>query len=107
MIDMITTPIAIKVVPIAIAGMIAISPISPQRTEQTLDMARQKIVAIVHKEGYTTTIDQNGEQVQLPYKEKTTIERPNDYDYQKSGIIMKTIHGTISTVKTIYWWVVK
>jgi hypothetical protein len=94
----------VKVMPVVVAGMIAITPINPQNTVETLIAAKQKIVTIIHKEGFNTTIDKDGQKVQLPYKEKITVEQPTD---SNKGIIGKTVHGTIKAVKTVYWWIKK
>lgn len=95
------TPLAAKLVPIALAGMIALTPINTLKTSEVLEAAKQKIVTVIKKEGYVTTID-NGQQVKLPYEEKIIVERPNAYGKNnEQGIISKTI----DICKKIYWWV--
>lgn len=110
---MLEMPIATKVVPIAIAGMIALAPISPERTVGVLEAAKQKAVTIITREGYTTTIDDKGQQIQLPYKEKITKIDNNGGGSSgggkkdEKGIVKKTFDFTVDAVKKIYWWVKK
>jgi hypothetical protein len=100
---MLELPLTAKIVPIVVAGVIALTPLN---TAQVLEAAKNKVVTVVKKEGYVTTIDNNGQQVKLPYEEKVTVERP-DPNGKERGLIGKVVHGTIDTCKTIYWWVKK
>ena len=107
---MLEMPIATKVVPIAIAGMIALTPISPEHTVQVLEAAKSKVVTVIKKEGYNTTFDDQGNAVKVPWGETITIEQPDTNSSggkkkEEKGIISRTIKGTIDTCKSVCRWV--
>lgn len=101
---MLETPIMVKVVPIAIAGMIAMTPIS--NPTQAILQLKQKIV--------TTTINKEVTNTENGYNEKITIERKEDIPEErkrhikdKPGLISKTWDFGKGVATKIYWWVVK
>jgi hypothetical protein len=102
------TPLTIKAVPVVIAGLIAITPINPQKQIDAIYAAKQKIVSIIEKEGTKSTINEQGQIVELPYKERITVKRPDESSNGTGGnIISKTVNRGINAIKSVYWWVRK
>lgn len=100
------------VVPLVIAGMFVMTPVKCTLNDTfTIREAKNKIVTIIKKEGYTTGFDQNGAQIKFPYEEKITVERTDDKSKEKAGIISQIGHGiwniTTGVTSKVYRWVTK
>jgi len=102
---MIPAPIIPLVAPLVIAGMIAMTPVNTV----LLQAAKNKVVTIIKKEGYTTGYE-NGVQVKLPYEEKVTVERP-EIAKEKPSIVSRfgqVVWDITAGVTTkVYRWVTK
>jgi len=107
---MIPAPIIPWVTPVVIAGMLALTPVNTKIVTNNLLEAKNKIVTVIKKEGYTTTIE-NGIQVKLPFEEKTTVERPDNNTFHQKGIAEKigsvTWGITKGVTSKVYRWVTR